>query len=150
MAVEGSLWCSWCFYLSLHLLCTYYVQCGEGGGNPLQYSCLGSSMDRGVWWATVHGAMESWTWLKWLSTACNDISSCFGTHSVLGKQRDLYCWVTHMNSFIRWLSVVSVWGLNLWCEFCTLPCHHFNVWPSAKQVDFSVSVVTLKWELWME
>ena len=28
---------------------------GEGNGNPLQYSCLGNPMDRGVWWATVHG-----------------------------------------------------------------------------------------------
>ena len=28
---------------------------GEGNGNPLQYSCLESSMDRGVWRATVHG-----------------------------------------------------------------------------------------------
>ena len=28
----------------------------EGGnGNPLQYSCLENSMDRGAWWATVHG-----------------------------------------------------------------------------------------------
>ena len=27
----------------------------EGNGNPLQYSCLGNSMDRGVWRATVHG-----------------------------------------------------------------------------------------------
>ena len=28
---------------------------GEGNGNPLQYSCLENPMDRGVWWATVHG-----------------------------------------------------------------------------------------------
>ena len=28
---------------------------GEGNGNPLQYSCLGNHMDRGAWWATVHG-----------------------------------------------------------------------------------------------
>ena len=27
---------------------------GEGNGNPLQSSCLGNSMDRGAWWATVH------------------------------------------------------------------------------------------------
>ena len=26
----------------------------EGNGNPLQYSCLGNPMDRGVWWVTVH------------------------------------------------------------------------------------------------
>ena len=29
---------------------------GEGNGNPLQYSCLENPMDRGDWWATVHGA----------------------------------------------------------------------------------------------
>ena len=28
---------------------------GEGNGNSLQYSCLGNPMDRGDWWATVHG-----------------------------------------------------------------------------------------------
>ena len=27
---------------------------GEGHSNPLQYSCLGNSMDRGAWWAEVH------------------------------------------------------------------------------------------------
>ena len=31
---------------------------GEGNGNPLQYSCLGDSMDRGAWWATVHGVTK--------------------------------------------------------------------------------------------
>ena len=31
---------------------------GEGNGNPLQYSYLGSPMDRGVWWATVHGVTK--------------------------------------------------------------------------------------------
>ena len=32
---------------------------GEGNGNPLQYSCLEISMDRGACWATVHGVAES-------------------------------------------------------------------------------------------
>ena len=31
---------------------------GEGNGNPLQYSCLGNRMDRGAWWATVHGVVK--------------------------------------------------------------------------------------------
>ena len=31
---------------------------GGGSGSPLQYSCLGNPMDRGAWWATVHGAAE--------------------------------------------------------------------------------------------
>ena len=29
---------------------------GGGIGNPLQYSCLKTSVDRGAWWATVHGS----------------------------------------------------------------------------------------------
>ena len=32
---------------------------GEGNGNPLQDSCLESPMDRGAWWATVHGVTKS-------------------------------------------------------------------------------------------
>ena len=28
---------------------------GEGNGKLLQYSCLENPMDRGPWWATVHG-----------------------------------------------------------------------------------------------
>ena len=34
---------------------------GEGNGNPFQYSCLGSPMDRGACQAMVHGITESWT-----------------------------------------------------------------------------------------
>ena len=35
-----------------------------GHGNPLQYSCLENPMDRGDWWATVHGVTKCWTQLK--------------------------------------------------------------------------------------
>ena len=31
---------------------------GEGNGQPLQYSCLENSKDRGAWWPTVHGVAE--------------------------------------------------------------------------------------------
>ena len=37
---------------------------GEGNGNPLQYSCLKSLMDRGAWQATVHDVVNSWTRLN--------------------------------------------------------------------------------------
>ena len=37
---------------------------GEGNGNPLQYSCLGSPMDRGAWWATACEFEESRTLLS--------------------------------------------------------------------------------------
>ena len=32
----------------------------EVNGNPLQYSCLENPMDRGTWWATVHGVARVW------------------------------------------------------------------------------------------
>ena len=31
---------------------------GGRHGNPLQYSCLENPMDRGAWWATIHGVAE--------------------------------------------------------------------------------------------
>ena len=37
---------------------------GEGNGNPLPYSCLGNPMDRGAWWATVHGVPQNRTLLN--------------------------------------------------------------------------------------
>ena len=37
---------------------------GEGNGNLLQYSCLENSMDRGPWWAAVHGVTKSRTRLS--------------------------------------------------------------------------------------
>ena len=52
---------------------------GEGNGTPLQYSCLENPMDRGAWWAVVHGVAKSRTrlsdftfmpWIrKWQPTA---------------------------------------------------------------------------------
>ena len=42
---------------------------GVGKGNPLQYCCLENSMDRGSWWATVHGIRES------------DTTECTHTHT---------------------------------------------------------------------
>jgi len=35
----------------------------EGNGNPLRYSCLENSMDKGAWWATIHGVIKSRTQL---------------------------------------------------------------------------------------
>ena len=37
---------------------------GEGNDNPLQCAYLENSMDREVWWATVHGVTQSWTQLS--------------------------------------------------------------------------------------
>ena len=37
---------------------------GEGNGNPLQYSCLENSMERGAWWYTLHRVVKTWTQLR--------------------------------------------------------------------------------------
>ena len=39
---------------------------GEGNGNPLQYSCLENSIDRGAWKATVHGIRQARI-LEWVA-----------------------------------------------------------------------------------
>ena len=38
-----------------------YSYIGEGNGTPLQYSCLENPVDRGAWWAAVHGVSQSRT-----------------------------------------------------------------------------------------
>ena len=37
---------------------------GEGNSNPLQYPCLENLMDKGAWWAAVHGVAKSWARLS--------------------------------------------------------------------------------------
>ena len=46
-----------------------------GNGNPFQYSCLENAMDRGVWWAAVHGIAES-------RTRLNDFTFTFHFHAL--------------------------------------------------------------------
>ena len=48
---------------SFHHLAGAEHMTGEGNGNPL-HSCLENPMDRGAWWATVHGVAKSWTRLS--------------------------------------------------------------------------------------
>ena len=43
--------------------------CGEGNGNPLQYSCLESPRYGGAWWAAVYGVAQGRTRLKRLSSS---------------------------------------------------------------------------------
>ena len=47
--------------------CFVFSSSGEGHGNPLQCSCLENPVDRGAWWAAVHGVAQSRTGLKRLS-----------------------------------------------------------------------------------
>ena len=69
--------------LYCHKIYTEARSPGGGHGNPLQYSCLENSMDRGAWWATVHGITKSLTWPKWFSThtPCPKLKCQFLWHS---------------------------------------------------------------------
>ena len=50
------------YHLSkFHIYALVYCIGGEGNGNPLQYSCLENPVDRGAWWAAVHGVARSQT-----------------------------------------------------------------------------------------
>ena len=56
---------------------------GEGNGNPLQYSSLENPMDRGAWWAAVHGVTRSRTRLSnfTLFFHFHALENEMGTHS---------------------------------------------------------------------
>ena len=58
---------------------------GVGNGNPLQYFCLENPIDRGAWWATVHGVTESWTQLKQLSMQTPEVSD----NNVMGTKEEI-------------------------------------------------------------
>ena len=57
---------------------------GEGNGTPLQYSCLENLMDRGAWWAAVHGVVKNWTGLSDFTFTfhCHALEKEMATHSV--------------------------------------------------------------------
>ena len=66
---------------------------GGGHGNPPQYSCLENPMDRGAWWATVHGVAKSRTRLERLST-----------HAPVCLSFHLFKGICVVSSF-RWLQI---------------------------------------------
>ena len=66
---------------------------GGEHGNPLQYACLENPMDRGTWWARVHGVAESGTQPKQLSTPpfyFYHVSYCISSASLQSEQNQLF------------------------------------------------------------
>ena len=95
---------------------------GEGNGNPLWHSCLENPVDRGAWWAAVHGVVQSQTWLKRLSMhACTGEGNCNPLqYSCLENPRDRGAWwtavcgVAQSRTRLKWLSSCKSWGVG-WC-----------------------------------
>ena len=50
-------------------------------GTPLQYSCLANPMNRGAWWAAVHGVAKSWTRLSDFTFYFHELEKEMATHS---------------------------------------------------------------------
>ena len=73
-----------------------------GNGNPLQCPCLRNPMDRGTWWATVHGVTQSRTRLKRLSMHAHD-----GGGVLFGRQGGGQFLSGSRESDQRWLGMVA-------------------------------------------
>ena len=87
---------------------------GGGHSEPLQYSCLENTMDRGACWATVHGVAKSWTRLKRLSrhacmqTLCCLVSPFHCLYSFIGLE-------SHRTQLLDLKSLCLILqGLNHW------------------------------------
>ena len=78
---------------------------GEGNDTPLQYSCLGNPMNKGVWRATVHSVANNWKWLsinifgfkllkdgKWFCYLCS--FSTLLVQCVAHSRCSNTCWIT--------------------------------------------------------
>ena len=62
---------------------------GVGNSNPLQYYCLENSMDRGAWWATVHGVTKNQTQLN--ACVCARVHARTHTHTHEVKTQSSQC-----------------------------------------------------------
>ena len=95
------------FYLQFHCIISRYLFClvGEGNGNPPQCSCLESPVDRGAWWAAVHGVAQSQTRLKRLS-----MHACLGEGNGNPLQRS--CLESLVDRGAWWAAVYAVAQLD--------------------------------------
>ena len=67
-------WDCWELDMTERLHFHFSLSCiGEGNGNPLQCSCLGSPRDGRAWWAALSGVAQSRTRLKRLSSSSSSI-----------------------------------------------------------------------------
>ena len=89
---------------------------GEGHHNPFQYSCLENPMDRGAWWATVHGVTKSQTWLKQLSTDAHRQHIKKWRHYFANKGPSSQIYGFSSSHVWMWeLDYKENWTLRNWC-----------------------------------
>ena len=107
-----------------------FLDCREGNGKPLQYSCLENSMDGGAWWAAVHEVAKS-------RTRLSDFTFTFHFHTMekaMETHSSVLAWripgtaepggLPSMGSHrVRhdWSDLAAVLGLILW-SLCSVLC----------------------------
>ena len=99
---------------------------GEGNGTPLQYSCLENPMDRGAWWAAVHGVAKSQRRLSDFTFPFHfhALEKEMATHSSVlawripgtGEPGGLPSMGSHRVRWLKWLSSSS--NCSVYLGFC--------------------------------
>ena len=79
----------------------------EGHSNPLQCSFLEKSMDRGAWWAIVHGVTKRWTWLN--NSTCTDTHTHMFTYVLNFRPWNL----SRMLQKSEWISFILLFVVSL-------------------------------------
>ena len=90
--------------------------CGEGNGNPFQYSChLGNPMDRGTWRAVVHGVAKSQTWLN--NSQFHFHQQCINfwdSRREIWQMKSCPCFLKGVNVKVSTLCVFIRAWMNIW------------------------------------
>ena len=76
---------------------------GEGHGTPLQYSCLENPMDRGAWWAAIHGIAKS-------PIQLSDFTFTFHFHALKKEMAPLSVLLPGMGSWMEEPGGLRPWG----------------------------------------
>ena len=114
---------------------TFYLVGGEGNGNPLQYSCLENSVDRGAWWAAIHGVAQSRTRLARLS-----MNACTGEGN--GNPLQYSCLENSVDRGTWWAAIHEVAQSQTrlkWLSSSSIPSRSSRTWLS--QVHLSNSLI---------
>ena len=111
---------------------------GEGNGNPLQYSCLENPMDRGAWWAIVHGFTKELDMTKQLNNNNNGMR--WGMYYFLYKWLQfanisfvfmcnfLFFWCPNQMFVLEFYSNSQIWVRRYFLLYLFLYFEHVQVW----------------------
>ena len=95
---------------------------GGGNGNPLQYSCLENSMNRGALWATVHGVTKSRTWPSMSMEGWTPCPKMQSQNKVLVKCFRLRVSRKENVDFVDKFQGLEAPGLNSLCKLLSCVC----------------------------